>query len=534
MFVDVTNVTVWVEASAPGYFTATNSATVKIGKRAVTFAGQSETNAYVGSEIEISTVVANGLLPGHTHNVAFSAKGTDVGSYVGTITEKEDVAIVNGTADVTGNYEITVVNGALTITPREVADGETEVNLELPEGGYVGDGTAKEPTVSVLCGERQLVAGVDYDVTYSGNVDPGTATVTVTFKGNYAGTATAHFDIAEPEPVPPAERHRLWYVDAPFDITCLTRYEGYLVDTNANDAVVGTIRVQAGKPNRKTGISRLTVKVKLAGQKETTVRGSTLDGTFRAFARGRTLDIALGHNSLSGSFGSYVVDGSRDMFAAKDADAKRMAAEALARWSGSYVAAWRNGIGAGWNTLSVVVRRRGSVKVSGTLADGTRVTASAWIIVGTRLGGNMQFLVGERECAVAVNWSKKGAAVNCVLWFCSDGSVACEGMPDGTEVLVAPVGDGLAAGAALHVDEHALESEIPGLRRDLSFTGSVPAKLSLKYRKDGTFGGSFKIYVDDRRRVKPVTVRVCGVVLDGKGYGVAYVKKVGNWDVTVE
>ena len=52
--------------------------------------------------------------------------------------------------------------------------------------------------------------------------------------------------------------------------------------------------------------------------------------------------------------------------------------------------------------------------------------------------------------------------------------------------------------------------------------------------EDGTFSGSFKVYVDNGRRVKAVTVKVCGVVLDGKGYGSAYVKKFGDWEATVE
>ena len=30
------------------------------------------------------------------------------------------------------------------------------------------------------------------------------------------------------------------------------------------------------------------------------------------------------------------------------------------------------------------------------------------------------------------------------------------------------------------------------------------------------------------------TVKVSGVVLDGIGYGVAYVKNVGDWKITVE
>ena len=42
-----------------------------------------------------------------------------------------------------------------------------------------------------------LAAGVDYDVAYANNVEVGTAGYTVTFKGNYAGTASGTFAIAK-------------------------------------------------------------------------------------------------------------------------------------------------------------------------------------------------------------------------------------------------------------------------------------------------------------------------------------------------
>ena len=559
-FVDVTNVTVWVEASAPGYIAFTTNATLTITPRTVTFAGQSETNAYTGSEIEITGVVAEGLVSGHTHNVAFSAKGTDVGGpYEGVITDAGDVVILSGEEDVTANYDVGVANGALVITPLEVTADAAEITLALPEGGYVGDGTAKEPAASVLCGGRPLAAGVDYDIAYSDNVEPGTATVTVTFKGNYAGTASAHFDIAapapepqpqpqpepqpQPQPEPQEGRRVLWPTDAPFQLDRAATYNGYLVDTNANDAVVGMIRVKAGKPNRKSGASRLTVTIRLTGQKAITVKGSTVDGTFRALA-GKTspqlLDIALGLHSLSGAFGPYLVDGSRDMFAARDADSKARSAQALDRWKGNYVVAWKaaSSTNAPYNTLAVAVKKKGRVTVRGTLADGTRVSTSTRLLVSgrrTRVNTGSRLLVGEKECAVAVSWAKKKASVACLLWFGEDGTVSCENLPDGASAQAAPVGGGFASGARLRVDQAAVAAAFPGIREDLSFPDGVPAKLKLKYKaKDGTFSGSFKVYVAGRRSAKAVTVRVSGVVLDGVGYGSAYVKKVGDWEATVE
>ena len=70
---------------------------------------------------------------------------------------------------------------------------------------------------------------------------------------------------------------------------------------------------------------------------------------------------------------------------------------------------------------------------------------------------------------------------------------------------------------------------------DESKLGENPAGLRLAYRtKSGTFSGSFKVYRDVEGRVKVTTVSVLGVMIDGKGYGTATVKKVGSVPITIE
>jgi len=54
---------------------------------------------------------------------------------------------------------------------------------------------AVEPAVGVTLGSTSLVEGTDFTVSYENNVDVGTATVTVTGVGRYAGTATSSFQI---------------------------------------------------------------------------------------------------------------------------------------------------------------------------------------------------------------------------------------------------------------------------------------------------------------------------------------------------
>ena len=70
------------------------------------------------------------------------------------------------------------------------------LNLTLPQGGFVFDGEAKEPAVTVTLGGSTL-ASSNYTVDYSNNTDAGTATVTVTGKNTYTGTATKNFTIGK-------------------------------------------------------------------------------------------------------------------------------------------------------------------------------------------------------------------------------------------------------------------------------------------------------------------------------------------------
>jgi uncharacterized repeat protein (TIGR02543 family) len=108
-----------------------------IARRAVTFMGKSETKRYTGSEITISGLVVSNLVAGHTHNVTFSAKGTEVGGpYAGTITTAGAVRISAGGADVTANYAVTVVNGALTIEQ----DANLAFEVTLDDGTFAYDG----------------------------------------------------------------------------------------------------------------------------------------------------------------------------------------------------------------------------------------------------------------------------------------------------------------------------------------------------------------------------------------------------------
>ena len=105
-----------------------------------------------------------------------------------------------GTAGITvkgtGNY-----TGSISKTFRITAKSVSELNITLSGTAFTYDGSAKQPTVTVSYGSKKLVSGTDFTVSYSNNTRIGTATVTVTGKGNFTGTKTANFTINKAEAV---------------------------------------------------------------------------------------------------------------------------------------------------------------------------------------------------------------------------------------------------------------------------------------------------------------------------------------------
>ena len=91
-----------------------------------------------------------------------------------------------------GNYYIAAQNdGTLTVTPKGVAQMAVG---SLPDVTYNGESQQQKPVVKD--GEKVLAEGVDYELTHSGNTtDAGTVTVTVTGKGNYAGSVDVAYRI---------------------------------------------------------------------------------------------------------------------------------------------------------------------------------------------------------------------------------------------------------------------------------------------------------------------------------------------------
>jgi fibro-slime domain-containing protein len=101
-----------------------------------------------------------------------------------------------GTATATvfgrGNY----YTGSFTAT-FEIIKKTLTLSMLMPIFPIEFTGRAIEPEIFLVDAGRRLVNGTDYDVKYSDNTDPGTATFTITGKGNYTGIIIGNFEILE-------------------------------------------------------------------------------------------------------------------------------------------------------------------------------------------------------------------------------------------------------------------------------------------------------------------------------------------------
>ena len=78
----------------------------------------------------------------------------------------------------------------VTVAPKAL---DAKMVSKIADQNYTGE--AITPAVVVTDGKVTLEEGKDYEVAYADNVNAGTAKVTVTGKGNYAGTIETKFTI---------------------------------------------------------------------------------------------------------------------------------------------------------------------------------------------------------------------------------------------------------------------------------------------------------------------------------------------------
>lgn len=156
--------------------------TVKADDREITYGADAPESysvtisGYVGEEGE--EVITRGTV------TCDYRKGSAAGGY--------DIVPSGFSAD---NYEIDHQKGTLTVKAKT---GTLSAALANPDAEYYySANTAHTPAVIVKDGDTLLTEGSDYKLEYTDNIKAGTATITVTYKGNYSGSETLHFVIKQ-------------------------------------------------------------------------------------------------------------------------------------------------------------------------------------------------------------------------------------------------------------------------------------------------------------------------------------------------
>ncbi|MCF0145527.1 MAG: hypothetical protein HUJ73_02960, partial [Eubacterium sp.] len=177
-----------VTITGKGNYTGSVTLQFTIKKRPVKFTAVSEEKPYTGSEIEItdltvSSGVNQGLVAGHKHNVEFSASGTEASAvpYTGTITAKSavEITLADGT-DVTENYDITVINGTLTINKTD-----EEFTVALPSDSYTYDAAPHYNKKTVSDTAKTGTTTYQYSFTKEGGYKSSLSELTKTNAGTY-------------------------------------------------------------------------------------------------------------------------------------------------------------------------------------------------------------------------------------------------------------------------------------------------------------------------------------------------------------
>ena len=134
---------------------------------------------FTGGEIKPAVKVKNGT--------TVLKEGTDY-----TVAYKNNAKVGTGSVVITGKGDYT---GTITKTFKILPKSLKYCTVAFKPATSTYNGLAQKPSVQVKIGDKAVYSG-NYTVTYKNNVNAGTATVTLTGKGNLQGTLTKTFKIA--------------------------------------------------------------------------------------------------------------------------------------------------------------------------------------------------------------------------------------------------------------------------------------------------------------------------------------------------
>ena len=194
---DFTNVgEITITITGKGNYVGTVNKTYSITKRQVTLTSEGGSKPYDGTPLTRPNVTVGG--DGFVTDEVTSVQA------IGTVTEVKDSPVTNaieytvGTKFNINNYEISMTEGTLSITPKSINPDDQNMSVSDPQG-HVYDGLEHKEELEVKDIFRDVIlsAGTDYDVEYSTKdfTNVGKITITITGKGNYTGNFDRTYEI---------------------------------------------------------------------------------------------------------------------------------------------------------------------------------------------------------------------------------------------------------------------------------------------------------------------------------------------------
>ncbi|MEF2897412.1 MAG: hypothetical protein U0N81_00485 [[Eubacterium] siraeum] len=175
----------------------------KIGTATVTVKGKGQLSGTRSVTFKINAKpIKNAVI---TYNNSLTYNGSTLSP---AVTVKYGNATLKKNTDYTVAYSnnVNAGTGTITITGKGIYGGSVKKTFTIKKlgisatavsgtGNKVYTGSVIKPVPAVKVGGRTLKNGTDFTVSYKNNTEPGTATLSVTGKGNYSGSVSKTFKI---------------------------------------------------------------------------------------------------------------------------------------------------------------------------------------------------------------------------------------------------------------------------------------------------------------------------------------------------
>ena len=363
---------------------------------------------------------------------------------------------------------------------------------------YVYDGTAKEPTVTITDGTA-VVPASEYTVTYSGNKNTGTATVTINCNegGNYTfdkQTVTFEITSAVAQLTSSPQAKDLTYTGQPQELVTV----GGAVGGHIEYSLDGGSTYIKGIPT-ETGAGTYTVTYKVVGDDNY----ADADGTWTVSVTIKPREIISPKVTVSG--GPYTYDGSAQEPADDDIKVEDGTTDIPAS---EYTVSFRGNVEAGTATVIITNANGGNYIVNGT---GTFIIQKADAKVETAPTGNENLPYNGTAQTLATAGSASGGTM--VFSLSKDGGYSPI-IPTGTAV-----------------DNYTVWYKVQGdANHNDTAADSVSASLVVNEVKKPTVQVTPEAVTYNGKKQEPTVIVKDdnGLVIDGSEYTVTYADAEGN------